>query len=444
MSYRRNRPAALVVAAVLGMTLLQPSALGQDAAWEGFIQAGRDALQQENYDEAERQFEDALEAAERFPAGDPRLGKSYNNLAAVYYAQEDYARAEPLMRRALTQLQEAQGTDNTEVAQTMKNLAALYYLQGNRREAESLLKRSLAILERVHGPGHAYVATVLSNLAGLYQADGRYWEAEPLLTRSLQIWEGLLGSDHPDVERSRALLAQVREANLARREQDGQEAPPTQVAAAAETAAGSDEAAAEPSGTKPRELTPIAAAAANPSAEDLAAKAAEEEVARATRALEQLTRQSKTGVPAPSLRPIGEVADIAPDAAAGGPAESGPILIPAVPADAVEDANGAQAILSEAASVDDVSYAVYLSTLWSVEEARRYWKALQDAMPEVLADKRLEIEEVAAADGPDSFFRVFTSPFVSDPQAQEACDRIRSKLRTHDCNVVVRGATEEG
>ncbi|NJM91907.1 MAG: tetratricopeptide repeat protein, partial [Rhodospirillaceae bacterium] len=210
MRFRRHCRAGLVVALMLGAALVDHGAHGQDAAWEGLINAGRNALQQQNYSEAERHFEAALQAAERFPSGDARLGKSYNNLAAVYYAQEDYERAEPLMRRALAQLREALGPENTEVAQTMKNLAALYYLQGNRSEAEALLKQSLQILEAVHGPNHAFVATVLSNLAGLYQAESRFRDAEPLLTRSLRIWESLLGPQHPDVVRSRELLAKVR------------------------------------------------------------------------------------------------------------------------------------------------------------------------------------------------------------------------------------------
>ena len=202
----------MIAAVMMAATFLDHTAIGQDAAWEGLINTGRNALQQGNFSEAERQFESALEAAESFPSGDARLGKSFNNLAAVYYAQEDYARAEPLMRRALAELRETLGPEDTEVAQTMKNLAALYYLQGNRGEAEALLKQALVILEQVHGPNHAFVATVLSNLAGLYQSENRYQDAEPLLTRSLAIWESLLGPDHPDVVRSRTLLANVRQA----------------------------------------------------------------------------------------------------------------------------------------------------------------------------------------------------------------------------------------
>jgi len=503
--YRRNYALIVIATLMCGVTFLPLPAQSQDAAWEGFIEAGQRALQQENFGEAERQFESALEAAERFPSSDPRLGKSYNNLAAIYYAQEDYARAEPLMRRALEQLREALGHDNTEVAQTMKNLAALYYLQGNRVEAEGLLKQALATMETVHGPNHAYVATVLSNLAGLYQADNRYQEAEPLLVRSLEIWEGLLGPDHPDVTRSRALLVKVQEANAdARGEpiQTGSQQLGTDQAAPGQE--GSDSDAAEsgiaelaalapevvkpgspkpaalsneaedvetneseasdnaPESDRPRALTALAAPEV---ATDDQTENKSEEIAEATLALERLSRSSKAEVdgaaaafiPTPPVRAIDsgepspaepEISEPSDEPTEPTPSTGGKIVATALAApnpaenDDAPDATSsgpAAAILSKAKSSDDVSYAVYLSTLWSVEEAKRYWSALQAAMPGVLDDKQMEIEEVAAADGPDSFFRVLTSPFDSDPEAQETCEFIQRKLRTHDCEVVIRG-----
>jgi tetratricopeptide (TPR) repeat protein len=438
----RHCRVGLIVALFLGAAPIDHGALGQDAAWEGLINAGRNALQQQDYSEAERRFEAALQAAERFPAGDARLGKSYNNLAAVYYAQEDYERAEPLMRRALAQLRESLGPENTEVAQTMKNLAALYYLQGNRSEAEALLKQSLEILEAVHGPNHAFVATVLSNLAGLYQAENRFGEAEPLLTRSLRIWESLLGSQHPDVVRSRELLAKVRAGQ-------GSDTPPS---------------------AAPRALTSIAEAKES-EADD---RAGEQEIARAAEALAALTEQSKAaadraravaaGVPVPALGPIGQTRvnaanrslDLAPkpSGAVGGPeaddgayplAQSGIVPSALGPIDAAAQEK-ATALLNDAANANDVTFSLYLSTLWSVDEARRYWQAMTAAVPDLLAGKRMEIEEVAAESGSDPFYRVLAIPFASDPEAQALCDRIKTALATHDCSVVAReqGATAGG
>lgn len=444
MQGKKRCRVGLFVAALTAMTAISDLAFGQDAAWEGLINAGRTALQQKNFSEAERHFEAALEAAERFPSGDARLGKSYNNLAAVYYAQEDYERAEPLMRRALAQLRETIGPENTDVAQTMKNLAALYYLQGNRSEAEALLKQSLAILEKVHGPNHAFVATVLSNLAGLYQAEDRYLDAEPLLTRSLKIWESLLGTDHPDVVRSRELLAKVREARGG-----GQpEERPTEVAQA----------------NAPTQLIVPAEGAVNDGQTERSDNV--QELAEATAALEALTRSSApqdtngatptNDVPAPTLNPIGDVAAAGPETRPATNENQLAIVPPdnltlsgnerSTPAlGAVRSSQDqATALLESAPSASDVSFSVYLSTLWSIDEARRYWQAMQDAMPELLSNKQMEIEAVAAADGDDPFYRVLTVPFVSDAEAEAACEAIKSKLRTHDCNVVVRDKTADG
>ncbi len=480
---KMNRQIGPIIGALLGLALLQSAAFGQDAAWEGLINAGRNALQQQKFSEAERHFEAALEAAENFPSGDARLGKSYNNLAAVYYAQEDFGRAEPLMRRALAQLRETLGPENTEVAQTMKNLAALYYLQGNRSEAEALLKQSLEILENVHGPNHAFVATVLSNLAGLYQSEDRYGDAEPLLTRSLRIWESLLGSDHPDVVRSRALLTEVRQA------QDGNQPAGTARAA-----------------VNPRTSVPSSRNGANSIVQESrnSGSKAVNELAEAKTALEALTELSKIeaanaraeGVPVPALNPIDDVgnpgidaalsivneeasepssttieqsgvaaevqsgvateergdvaaevqsdiaAEVQSDVAAEG--EIATAVLDDEPENAQQDVAAATALLNEATSANDISFAVYLSTLWSIDEARRYWQSMLDVMPDVLEGKQIEIEEVVATGGADPFYRVLSMPYSSDPEAQAACDLIKSKLRTHDCAVVVRDSADSG
>ena len=362
MFNRMLRAALFVPLLALSFGLTSPLVLAQDSAWDGLITAGRTALQQNNFAEAEQLFEKALETAETFPPGDPRLGRSLNNLAAVYYKQEDYGRSEPLMRRSLAILEQSLGPESADVAQTKKNLAAIYYLQGNFEDAEPLLKESLSILEELHGPNHAFVATVLNNLAALYQAQDRYTDAEPLLTRSLGIWENLLGKDHQDVVKSRELLARLREAN----------------GIAPGAVAEGQQPALDPSTAD--QLVALASEAE-------AAILNNEDIDQATQALADLTASKQAAAPA-------------------------------VP--------------------DGPQFSVYLSTLWSEEEAMRYWRALKKEVPDVLADKEVEIVEIAATNGGGSFYRVLTTPFPSDPAAQQACDQIRSQVRTHDCNVIAR------
>jgi len=418
----RNKNLAWVLA--FGLSFGSCSVLAQDAAWEGQINAGRGALQQDNFSAAERYFEQALETAEKFPPGDPRLGRSLNNLAAVYYKQKDYDRAVPLMRRSLSVLEETLGPRNGDVAQTKKNLAAIYYLQGNLADAEPLLKESLSILEELHGPDHAFVATVLNNLAALYQSQKRYVDAEPLLARSLQIWETLLGKDHQDVVQSRELLAKLREANGLSSDQ-----PASQQTAEANSEAGTD----APTQT----LEPA-------SAEQILALASEAEAA-----VVETSPDDGDAAASPTPGDNNSVSDVdraaqalarlsAIEAAAANTGEPAATGEPenALPAPTIQTA--ALSIPEEEAASGPPSFAVYLSTLWSKDEAMRYWQSLKEEIPEILGDKKMELEEIALADGGGSFFRVLTSPFPSDPAAQEACDQIRSQVRTHDCNVIAR------
>ena len=421
MLYRTLRETGLIFFMLaLGLPLAAFPVAAQDAAWDGLINAGRTALQQDQFSEAERHFEKALENAEKFPPGDPRLGRSLNNLAAVYYKQKDYDRAEPLMRRSLSVLEDLLGPDNADVAQTMKNLAAIYYLQGNFTDAEPLLKQSLAILEDLHGPNHAFVATVLNNLAALYQSQDRYIDAEPLLSRSLSIWETLLGKDHRDVVKSRELLARLREANGLAPDQaedlQTTEAVPQQgteiepdvadqiVALAAEAEASFVEQSAE---------TNVAASEPSSSPSDV-------DVEQAARALADLTASERAAAAGNAATAI----DAAKTPESALPTPTIRTAAPPTP--------------ENEAVAGDVNFAVYLSTLWSEDEARRYWEALKQEIPDVLAGKEMEIEEVAFANGEGSFYRVLTSPYELDPAAKEACDEIKSLVRTHDCNVIAR------
>jgi acyl-CoA reductase-like NAD-dependent aldehyde dehydrogenase len=72
----------------VGLALLAlPSlpALAQETQWEQCVSAGRTALEERRYDEAEKQFKAALEEAEGFGPRDPRLVTSLENLADLYH-----------------------------------------------------------------------------------------------------------------------------------------------------------------------------------------------------------------------------------------------------------------------------------------------------------------------------------------------------------------------
>src|SRR6266700_8185655 len=73
----------------------------QNANWDSYLKAGRQALGGGQYDRAEKLCTLALKEAESFDAADPRLTITLRDLAAAQYLQGKYEPAESLLERAL-------------------------------------------------------------------------------------------------------------------------------------------------------------------------------------------------------------------------------------------------------------------------------------------------------------------------------------------------------
>ena len=385
----------------------------QGSAWEALIKGAEAALERKDFASAEEQLKAALEAAERFPAGDPRLGKTLNNLAAIYYAQGDYERAEPLLRRAVEAMEQALGPHDPDLAQSLKNLAALYYLEGDYVAAEPLLMRSLAIWERAVGSDHPYVATLLSNLAGLYQAQGRYNRAEPLLVRSLGIWETVLGPNHPDVAKSRQMLERL------------------QTAMAGEPAARSTRTAETPPPPRPRPTTN--AATESPV---VATLRDQPEISAENQASQRGGSQSgadESGTDRPSQRHSAVIAfsrtAFDNNQAAGQAAGASP------EPENREAEKPAQAARTapQKAKAPAGGIALLLSSFRTREDAEGHWAQLQRSFPALLAHKELLVEEVTMAER-GTFFRMLAMPFDDRTDAQTLCRTL--KRQRQDCRVI--------
>ena len=94
---------------------------------------------------------------------------------------------EVLKRDRYRRLRLAGVAERPDVAISLNNLASLYYAQGQYAKAELLYRRALAIHEKAVGAEHPNVATCLENYAFLLRNMGRPEEAAPLEARAKAI-----------------------------------------------------------------------------------------------------------------------------------------------------------------------------------------------------------------------------------------------------------------
>jgi CHAT domain-containing protein len=122
----------------------------------------------------------------------PGIAAPLNNLADLYSARGDYAKAEPLYQRALNIWEKVMGPEHPYVAEVLDNLADLYREKGDYAKAEPFYHRALTIIENAFGPEHPVVASILKGLARLYAAKAEIARSVSLLSRANVIDERVL------------------------------------------------------------------------------------------------------------------------------------------------------------------------------------------------------------------------------------------------------------
>jgi tetratricopeptide (TPR) repeat protein len=129
--------------------------------------------------------------AHRAPAiaeesGDRKLtGLILNTVGVVPSGEREFARAEPVLRRSVAVLEEADGPDSFELAQAANNLAVIYADARQFLKAEEVLSRVLAICEKHPGLNDPLYAKALGDLFSVLSELHRAPEGEPYLRRAL-------------------------------------------------------------------------------------------------------------------------------------------------------------------------------------------------------------------------------------------------------------------
>lgn len=161
------------------------------------------------YKEAVQELEKVRPLVEKAVSDEsPRYAEFLRQLAEEYVSCSQYAKADPLVRKALAIDDAAFGKDSRQVCLDLSTMGMYYVCQGKYADAEPVYKRALAITQKL-GENNVDVAAALNSLAWLYSNQRRFEEARPLLEQGLAIREKVLGSEHPVVARNMHNLANV-------------------------------------------------------------------------------------------------------------------------------------------------------------------------------------------------------------------------------------------
>lgn len=151
-----------------------------------------------DYVAAERLLRECLEMCLRIDPEHPRIPGCLNDVAAALKAQEKFADAEDMFRRALALSTRHFGAEHFKTLIVQRSLADTLRRLGKTDEAEAILRDTLEISERVLGEAHEDTLVNMNTLALLLHTQGNLDDAEPMYRRTIRVSTELLGPKHPD------------------------------------------------------------------------------------------------------------------------------------------------------------------------------------------------------------------------------------------------------
>jgi tetratricopeptide (TPR) repeat protein len=164
--------------------------------------------EQRRYREAERIFQDQLEAAVNSPQPSTLVHAGHMSLALLYQDEGRFAEAETHFKAALAETEKGELFPGSGFwCSTSMWLARFYVARQRYSEAEPLFQKALEIHEEDRGPT-SYLPHHIQEFAKLYEAWGKYEAAEVLYRRAAEVCEQLRGVKSPFTARALDDLAE--------------------------------------------------------------------------------------------------------------------------------------------------------------------------------------------------------------------------------------------
>ena len=155
--------------------------------WENYPEGGQQAIEQGQYDKAERILTDALQEVKQLAGHDPRQATTFQQLGELYRRQGHYSKAERYFWQAMPIWAETVGPAHPRMASSLTGIAQVYFAQGKFSQAEPLFKRALLIREKSLDPHDPEIAIGLNDYAELLRQTNRPDQASKLEQRRIRI-----------------------------------------------------------------------------------------------------------------------------------------------------------------------------------------------------------------------------------------------------------------
>jgi tetratricopeptide (TPR) repeat protein len=158
------------------------------------MQAGAKANSQRHFDEALKDYQEAVELAEKIQPHDQRLATALDHVGNEYLGR-DAAAAEAAYEQELKVTEEIYGAHSANTAEPLQSLGRNALMQHDYATAEKFYFRAVDVNEKVYGETSDRVAASLIGAAGVYFMQQDYAKAEPYVLRAVHIDESLYGRD---------------------------------------------------------------------------------------------------------------------------------------------------------------------------------------------------------------------------------------------------------
>lgn len=109
--------------------------------WEVSLRAGKKALAEGDYDEAERQLTAAMTQAGKLQSGDPRIANISCALADLYYRQNQFEKAEEQYKQVMEIWEATLGSDYEGLIPVLENYSKILHNFGRREESIAAMNK---------------------------------------------------------------------------------------------------------------------------------------------------------------------------------------------------------------------------------------------------------------------------------------------------------------